>query len=377
MKHDDYINWYFDHTVKTVAAFDRDKIDEVIEALFHAWRRDLWIYTMGNGGSASTASHFAADLAKTINDTKNARALKAMCLGDNTPMITAMINDRGWDALYEQMLYTYYVPGGVGVAFSVHGGAGKDSAGAWSQNLLKALQFIKDRGGLTIGFSGFDGGAMKDLCDISVVVPASYTSLVESFHVKLHHLIAFRLKEKIESYAPKNRAIFLDRDGVLAELVDYENMPRVAARSFSDFTIARGAREMVEKLKKMGYLAIVVTNQPTIADGTLPKRDLDLMHKKLREELPIDDIFVCTHIESENCRCRKPKPGLLLDAADKYDIDLPRSFMVGDWWRDIDAGKNAGCRTVLMSMPSNDHILHYDYLARDLDHAVKIISTSS
>jgi histidinol-phosphate phosphatase family protein len=374
MKHSDYINKYFADTKDTIAGFDHEKIDQAIEALFHAWRRDLWVYTMGNGGSASTANHFSCDLGKTINDKMNARAIKSMCLGDNFPIVTATINDRGWDTLYDQLLHTYYTPGGLGVAFSVHGGSGKDKGGAWSQNLLRGLQFIKDRGGVTIGFSGFDGGAMKDLCDISVVVPAFTTPLVESLHVKLNHLIAFRLKEKIENYAPKNRAVFLDRDGVLTHLVDYPGIERVAARSISDFKIAQGAREMVERIKQMGYLAIVVTNQNGLTDGTVPKKDLEMMHERLKKELSVDDIFVCPHTKDEHCRCRKPNPGMLLDAADKHDIDLARSFMVGDWWRDIDAGKNAGCKTVLVSMPSNDHILHYDYLARDLGHVSKIVA---
>lgn len=368
MKHQNYIDDYFARTAETLGQFDRGAIDRAIEALFHAWRRDLWVYTFGNGGSASTANHFACDLGKTINDKMNARAIKAMCLGDNYPIVTATINDRGWDTLYDQILHTYYTPGGVGVAFSVHGGSGKDLGGAWSQNLLRGLQFIKDRGGVTIGFSGFDGGAMKELCDISIVVPANSTAFVEAFHVKLHHLIVFRLKEKIEGYAPKNRAVFLDRDGVLVKLVDYPGKERVAPRVFADFEIMPGAKELVQKIKDMGYMAIVATNQ-----GDTAPQELAAMHNKLKTELAIDDIYACTHLDQDNCRCRKPKPGMLLDAADKYDIDLPRSFMVGDWHRDIDAGKAAGVKTILVSMPSNDHILHYDFLAKDLAHAGKII----
>ena len=295
MKHHDYINKYFEDTKEILTGFDREKIDQVIEALFHAWRRDLWVYTMGNGGSASTANHFACDLGKTINDKMNARAIKAMCLGDNFPIVTATINDRGWDTLYDQLLHTYYTPGGIGVAFSVHGGSGKDKSGLWSQNILRGLQFIKDRGGTTIGFSGFDGGAMKDLCDISVVVPAFITPLVESFHLKLHHLIVFRLKEKIEHYAPKTKAEFLGQDGVLVDLVDYGEEKRVAPRSLNDFHIARGAREMVDRIKKMGYLTVVVTNQPDIAMGKKSQATLNEMHRRIKDETGVDDIMVCPH----------------------------------------------------------------------------------
>jgi len=98
-------------------------------------------------------------------------------------------------------LATFYESGGVGVAFSVHGGSGTDVAGKWSQNLMKGLQYIKDKGGKTIGFSGFDGGPMAKLVDAPVVVRADSTPLVEGFHVVLHHLIVFRLKELIANEA--------------------------------------------------------------------------------------------------------------------------------------------------------------------------------
>ncbi len=176
------------------------KLDQAIDLLFEAWKEGRWVYIMGNGGSASTATHLAADLAKTICQKPEDRGLKTMALVDNIPLVSALVNDWGWDHIYENQLSTYYVPGGVGIAFSVHGGSGKDLSGQWSQNLLRGLQYIKDRGGKTIGFSGFDGGPMKDLVDICVVVPVPSTPLVEGLQVVLHHLVVFGLKEKIKAY---------------------------------------------------------------------------------------------------------------------------------------------------------------------------------
>jgi D-sedoheptulose 7-phosphate isomerase len=176
------------------------KLDQAIDLLFEAWKEGRWVYIMGNGGSASTATHLAGDLGKTICDTPDDHGLKAMSLFDNIPLVSATVNDWGWDNVYLTQLKTYYVTGGVGIAISVHGGNGKDQAGAWSQNLMKGLQFIKDRGGKTIGLSGFDGGPMKDLVDVSIVVPAQSTPIVEGMHVVLHHLIVFGLKEKIQQH---------------------------------------------------------------------------------------------------------------------------------------------------------------------------------
>ena len=177
-----------------------EKLDQAIDLLFQSWKDGRWVYIMGNGGSASTATHMAADLAKTVCSNPQDRGVRAMALVDNIPLVSALTNDWGWENIYVNQLSTYYVEGGVGIGFSVHGGNGKDVAGKWSQNLLKGLQFIKDSGGKTIGLSGFDGGPMKDLVDVGIVVPAESTPIVEGMHVVLHHLIVFGLKQKIYDY---------------------------------------------------------------------------------------------------------------------------------------------------------------------------------
>lgn len=175
-----------------------DKINEVIDILFNAWKNGSRIFIMGNGGSASTATHFACDLSK-VTIVQNKKRFKIMGLNDNIPLVSALTNDEGWNEIYVEQLKSHFEKGDVAIAFSVHGGSGKDKAGIWSQNLLKALQFAKDNGGTAIGFSGFDGGAMKDMADVCVVVPFNSTPHVESFHLVLEHLITFCLLEKIKN----------------------------------------------------------------------------------------------------------------------------------------------------------------------------------
>ena len=126
------------------------------------------------------------------------RGFKAECLNDNIPLMLALVNDEGFDNLYYEQLKTKFQKGDVLICISVHGGAGRDKAGLWSQNLLKAMNYAKENGGKTIGLSGFDGGAMKELADVCIVVPINSTPHVESFHLVLEHLIISRLKEKIE-----------------------------------------------------------------------------------------------------------------------------------------------------------------------------------
>lgn len=197
---DDFLSQVGD-ICKTVS---KENIDQTIEILFRAWQEDRTIFIMGNGGSASTATHFVADLLQcTLSPHK--KRLRAVSLFDNVPLSSALVNDCGWDNVYLEQLKSFAEKGDVGIGISVHGGSGKDKAGAWSQNLLKGLQYLKDLGGDTIGLIGFDGGAMKDLVDVSIIVPAQTTPLVEGFHVILHHLITARLKEKIVEFGEHAR----------------------------------------------------------------------------------------------------------------------------------------------------------------------------
>ena len=172
-------------------------IGRAIEILFEAWKEGNQVFTCGNGGSASTATHFACDLAKTtiVGDK---RRIRAHCLNDNIPLMLALINDDGFDNLFYEQLKPKFQKGDVLICISVHGGKGKDKAELWSQNLLKAMAYAKDMGGKTIGLSGFDGGPMKEMADACIVVPINSTPQVESFHLTLEHLICSYLRQKIE-----------------------------------------------------------------------------------------------------------------------------------------------------------------------------------
>jgi D-sedoheptulose 7-phosphate isomerase len=190
----------FLHGVEEIArSVSRADIDQAIEILFQAWQEERMVFTIGNGGSAGTASHFAADLNK-MTAFPGCKRMRVMSLVDNMSLFSALVNDEGWENVYVEQLEHFFRPGDVLIAISVHGGSGKDKAGAWSQNLLKAIRYVKDRGGTTIGLAGFDGGAMKELADVCVVVPYRTTPHVEGFHVVLHHLVAFCLAEKIGAH---------------------------------------------------------------------------------------------------------------------------------------------------------------------------------
>lgn len=195
-----YISKYLDGIKKISDEISRDDISKVINCFFGCWKNGNTIFLIGNGGSAGTASHFACDLNK-VTAVEGKKRLKAVSLVDNAPLVTALVNDNGWEHIYTEQLKNFFSPGDVVCAFSVHGGSGSDQAGLWSQNLLAAFRYAKEHGGKTVGIAGFDGGAFKKYADYSIVVPFDTTPHVESFHVVLHHLIAFRLLEMISKDA--------------------------------------------------------------------------------------------------------------------------------------------------------------------------------
>ena len=149
----------------------------------------------------------------------------------------------------------------------------------------------------------------------------------------------------IQGSAPKTalrRAVFLDRDGVINKSLIRDGRP-YAPTALTDFEILPGVADALLKLRRAGYLNIVVTNQPDIKTGKQSTEVLQLMHERLLKELTLDGIQCCPHTDEDKCTCRKPHPGMLLDAAERLQIDLSASWMIGDRWRDIAAGQAAGC----------------------------------
>lgn len=164
------------------------------------------------------------------------------------------------------------------------------------------------------------------------------------------------------------KAVFLDQDGVLNEAIVKNGKP-AAPLNLSELVIPEEVKPALEKLKKAGYLLICVTNKPDIERGLMTQEMSDAITNKLRQSLPLDDMFICYH---ENTDCYKPNPGMLLTAAKKYHIDLAQSYMIGDRWRDIGAGQNAKCQTIWINRDYNEKKPDppANFTARSLSEAV-------
>ena len=143
------------------------------------------------------------------------------------------------------------------------------------------------------------------------------------------------------------KAIFLDRDGVINKTLIKNGLP-YSPPTFELLEILPGVKESILRLKKLNFVCLVVTNQPDVPRGKIEKKTVIKMNNYLKDEIKLDDIFICYHDDYDNCKCRKPKPGLLLEASKKWDIDLKKSYMIGDRWKDIEAGKRAGCKTIFI-----------------------------
>ena len=170
-----------------------------------------------------------------------------------------------------------------------------------------------------------------------------------------------------------NKAIFLDRDGVINQvnLVDGKPYP---PKDLSELIVLPKVSEALQLLKDVGYLLIVITNQPDVVRGKTKIETVEAINQFLKGSLPIDDIFTCYHDDIEDCNCRKPRPGNILQAADQYNINISGSFMIGDRWRDIEAGESAGCKTFFIDYSYQEKQPEsYNYKVKSLYEAAKII----
>lgn len=171
----------------------------------------------------------------------------------------------------------------------------------------------------------------------------------------------------------RRRAVFLDRDGVLCRAAIRGGLPRAAA-ALAQVELACGAREACGALRTAGFVLVMATNQPDVARGLIRRATVDAINDHLRTRLGLDAVEVCCHDDGERCGCRKPQPGMLLRAARRMALDPAASFMVGDRWRDIEAGLAAGCRTILIDHGwAEIHAAQPDFRVRSIGEAAQRI----
>lgn len=177
----------------------------------------------------------------------------------------------------------------------------------------------------------------------------------------------------------KTKAVFLDRDGVLNEAVYRGENCVVAGKkvewtapwSMDEFRPCPGVVESLAELGKLGFLRILITNQPDVAYGCMSQGENDRIMREARK-LPLDDIFICYHTRYDGCDCKKPKPGMFMEAAEKHDIDLGESWSIGDRAADLIPSQALGCKTVLIQGPQGNGV-EADFYVNNLTEAIRVI----
>jgi D-glycero-D-manno-heptose 1,7-bisphosphate phosphatase len=168
-------------------------------------------------------------------------------------------------------------------------------------------------------------------------------------------------------------AIFLDRDGVISRATIRGRKP-YPPRSLVELELLPGVEAALRALRAAGYCLVVVTNQPDIARGTVPRTVVDSMNDWLKSVLPLDAVLTCAHDDADQCQCRKPLPGLITQAARELGLECTASYMIGDRWRDIEAGRRAGCKTFFIDCGYDEQAPQsYDFRVSSLPDAARII----
>lgn len=317
-------------SAETISKIDPVQIRKAADILIEAFKNGGQVIFMGNGGSSADAQHIAAEFSGRYMLERP--ALPGVCLSNIAP-VTAIGNDYSYDLVFKRQIEGICRKGDVVIGLSTSGN---------SKNVVLAMEAAKERGAITISFTG-DGGRMREIADHAVVIPSKETPRIQEGYLCACHTMCGIVERELFGH----RAVFVDRDDTIAKDVPYCGDP--ALFNLYDFVPAA-----VKRLNDAGYLVIVVTNQSGIGRGYFDEETLGRIHDKLRATVEagggrIDDIFFCPHTPDDHCSCRKPEIGMGLAAVAKYGIDPSRSFMIGDHDKDMEFASRLGCRGIKVS----------------------------
>ncbi|MFQ6067505.1 MAG: D-glycero-beta-D-manno-heptose 1,7-bisphosphate 7-phosphatase [bacterium] len=362
-----FIEDYLTKLKETFDGLPYSQIARIKDILLRAYRENKKVFIMGNGGSAATASHFACDLGKrTAGKDIFRKRFKVIALTDNVSLLTAWANDAAYENIFLEQLKNLLDAGDIVIAIS---GSGN------SRNVLRAVEYANANGALTIGFTGFEGGKLKDIAKECLIVLSNSMEQIEDIHLILEHLLCVWLRKILAT-----RVVFLDRDGVICkDRDDY-------VKSWDEFVWIPGAREALRRLSGNHHMAIVVTNQSAVGRGLTSRLSVEDIHRRMMRGVQqvggrIERVYYCPHQPEDGCSCRKPKPGLLVTAAEDYTLDLKSSYLVGDSLGDIEAGRHVGCTTIMVRNGKKASSirsllkgnLRPDHIVSDLSEAVDLI----
>ena len=313
-------------SARTIAGIDVSQIREVADLIIASVKNGGQVIFMGNGGSSADAQHIAAEFSgKYMFDRP---AMAGVSLSNIAP-VTAIGNDYSYDLVFQRQIEAICRKGDVVVGLSTSGN---------SRNVILAIEAAKRIGASTVSFTG-EGGVLKEMTDIGVIIPTKETPRVQEAYFVACHTICGIVEREIFG----RKAVLVDRDDTLAKDVPYCDEP-------DKFHLFPGVPEAISKLNEAGYIVIVITNQSGISRGMFDEDTLAAIHEKMFREIEagggrIEDVFYCPHHPDDNCTCRKPETDMGVSAIVKYNINPKESFMIGDLEKDMEFGRRLGLRT--------------------------------
>jgi D-sedoheptulose 7-phosphate isomerase len=329
------------HILQRIVSDNRllEIVNEIAKEIVTVYEKGNKVLLCGNGGSAADAQHIAAELSGKFYFDRH--PLSAEALHANTSYITAVANDYSFDEVFARLIKAQGHPGDVLIALSTSGN---------SKNIINALLEANRRDMVTVGLAGNIPNQMEKYCDYLFAVPEEVTPRIQECHIVIGHIICEIVENTL--FAEQRPVVFLDRDGVINKKMaegDY-------VKKWSEFSLSPDVCEAIKLLNKHNYLVIIVTNQQCVGKGIISTETLQSIHAKMIKIMEgrgarIDAVYVCPHTIQEQCSCRKPETGLfeqaIMDLRRRgISIDTKKSYMIGDSYSDILAGKRAGLKTV-------------------------------
>ena len=313
-------------------------IANVSELLVKSFAQGNKVMLFGNGGSAADAQHIAAEFVGRFAFDRP--ALPALALSVNSSALTAIGNDYGFDLVFARQIEALGRRGDMAIGISTSGN---------SLNVLRAMETAQKMGIHTVALVGCTGGKLKTAAEYCICAPSNRRRESKSATSSSDISLPTWLSRPFFM----NRAAFLDRDGVINRKAPEGSY----ITSWEQMEFLPEVAEAIAQLNQAGFKVMVISNQRCVANGLLAEAELESIHQRMRDWLAgrgpkIDAVYYCPQEKTQPpCKCRKPAPGMLLRAARDHQLDLSASWMIGDSDSDVEAGRNAGCKTVRLVFP--------------------------
>lgn len=338
------IKGYFHDSVKcleeTVEKYE-EMIEKIADVLLDAYHNHKQTIIMGNGGSAATASHMACDLSKAWLDGKLMRN-KCFSLTDNISLMTAWMNDAGYDEMFVGQLENIMEKGDVVIGISSSGN---------SPNIVNAMQYAKKNGANTIGFTGFDGGKMREIVDYCIVVPTDSYKRLEDIHLMLAHVMKAILVNEVKEELGLGKkeyknTVIIERDGVINKAITG------GVKNWNDFLFLPGAIEAVRLLNKKNYRVIVATKQDNLCKGEMSGEKLRDINERMSRDIDkkqggrIESIYHCPRKVEKGCKCTKKE--LWEKIARDFEFDLKNMIILTNSKEELKEAQSIRCKNTFL-----------------------------